>query len=214
MIAQQPEARTGGIDVRLSHLNKVFFPDDGITERDLAEGYRQMALWIITFAQDRPLVMHRFSEGITGPRIVQQNIPGYFPDWMSRTLRERLAGELDLTCYVKTTGGKALHVHVPVLPRQDFDTVRGFAHDVASVLAVPVASGPDHRAARGPVRAPAVPGCHLRGPYPDRRRAPHGAGPAWRDPSDGPVRGPRAPRTRPAARRACCTAVGDARGRR
>jgi bifunctional non-homologous end joining protein LigD len=49
-------------------------------------------------------------------------------------LRELLAGELGLACYVKTTGGKGLHVHVPVPAQQDFDTVRGFARDVASVL--------------------------------------------------------------------------------
>jgi bifunctional non-homologous end joining protein LigD len=203
MTAQQPEARVEGIDVRLSHLDKVFFPDDGITKGDLVEYYRQMAPRIITFTRDRPLVMHRFPEGITGPRIVQQNAPRYFPDWVTRTvvvkqrgtlwhvladkpatpvylanqgfiefhvflsrvgalyqpnqvvfdldppdqegftlacrvavdLRELLTGELGLTCYVKTTGGKGLHVHVPVPPPEDFDTVRGFARDLASMLA-------------------------------------------------------------------------------
>jgi bifunctional non-homologous end joining protein LigD len=203
MTAQQPEACVEGIDVRLSHLDKVFFPDDGITKGDLVEYYRQMAPRIITFTRDRPLVMHRFPEGITGPRIVQQNAPRYFPDWVTRTvvvkqrgtlwhvladkpatpvylanqgfiefhvflsrvgalyqpnqvmfdldppdqegftlacrvavdLRELLTGELGLTCYVKTTGGKGLHVHVPVPPPEDFDTVRGFARDLASMLA-------------------------------------------------------------------------------
>jgi bifunctional non-homologous end joining protein LigD len=50
-------------------------------------------------------------------------------------LRELLAGELGLTPYVKTTGGKGLHVHVPLRPEQDFATTRDFARDVASVLA-------------------------------------------------------------------------------
>jgi bifunctional non-homologous end joining protein LigD len=203
MTAQQPGARVGGIDVRLSHLDKVFFPEDGITKGDVVEYYRQMAPRIITFTRDRPLVMHRFPGGITGPRIVQQNIPRYFPDWVTRTevvkqggtlwhvladkpatpvylanqafiefhvflsrvgaldrpdqlvfdldppdqegftlacrvavdLRELLTGELGLASYVKTTGGKGLHVHVPVPPQEDFATVRGFARDVASMLA-------------------------------------------------------------------------------
>jgi bifunctional non-homologous end joining protein LigD len=202
-MAQQPDERVGGIDVHLSHTDKVFFPDDGITKGDLVEYYRQMAPWIIKFAQDRPLVMDRFPDGITGPRIVQKNVPHYFPDWVTRTevgkqggtlwhvladkpatlvylanqgciefhvflsrvdaldhpdqvvfdldppdqegfalacrvaldLRELLTGELGLISYVKTTGGKGLHVHVPVLPEQDFGTVRGFAREVASMLA-------------------------------------------------------------------------------
>jgi bifunctional non-homologous end joining protein LigD len=50
-------------------------------------------------------------------------------------LRELLAQDLELTSYVKTTGGKGLHVHVPLRPEQDFDTAREFARGVASVLA-------------------------------------------------------------------------------
>jgi bifunctional non-homologous end joining protein LigD len=50
-------------------------------------------------------------------------------------LRELLEGELGLTCYVKTTGGKGLHVHVPLNRREDFEVARGFAHEAADVLA-------------------------------------------------------------------------------
>src|SRR5262249_53300819 len=49
-------------------------------------------------------------------------------------LRELLEGELGLTAYVKTTGGKGLHVHVPLRPEEDFDSVRGFARDAAALL--------------------------------------------------------------------------------
>jgi bifunctional non-homologous end joining protein LigD len=50
-------------------------------------------------------------------------------------LRGLVEDELGLTSYVKTTGGKGLHVHVPLRPEEDFDAVRGFARDVAGVLA-------------------------------------------------------------------------------
>ena len=50
-------------------------------------------------------------------------------------LRDLLTGELNLTCYVKTTGGKGLHVYLPLNRRQDFDAARGFARDAANVLA-------------------------------------------------------------------------------
>ena len=55
-------------------------------------------------------------------------------------LRDLLEGELGLTCYVKTTGGKGLHVHLPLNRRQDFEEARGFARDAAEVL---VARHPD-----------------------------------------------------------------------
>jgi bifunctional non-homologous end joining protein LigD len=50
-------------------------------------------------------------------------------------LRELLEGELGLTAFVKTTGGKGLHVHVPLNAREDVDAVRGFAREAADLLA-------------------------------------------------------------------------------
>jgi bifunctional non-homologous end joining protein LigD len=49
-------------------------------------------------------------------------------------LRE-LLDELDLPGFVKTTGGKGIHVTVPLDRRMAFDDVRAFARDVADVLA-------------------------------------------------------------------------------
>ena len=49
-------------------------------------------------------------------------------------LRALLEDELGLTCYVKTTGGKGLHVHIPLNRREDFDVARGLAREAADVL--------------------------------------------------------------------------------
>jgi bifunctional non-homologous end joining protein LigD len=46
-----------------------------------------------------------------------------------------LLRELELPSFAKTTGGKGLHLTVPLDRRADFDTVRGFARDVADLLA-------------------------------------------------------------------------------
>jgi bifunctional non-homologous end joining protein LigD len=53
----------------------------------------------------------------------------------ARLLRELLEGELSLTAFVKTTGGKGLHVHVPLNAADDFDASRQFGRQVADVLA-------------------------------------------------------------------------------
>jgi bifunctional non-homologous end joining protein LigD len=52
----------------------------------------------------------------------------------ARLLRELLEGELGLTTFVKTTGGKGLHVHLPLVPEADFDAARQFARQAAEVL--------------------------------------------------------------------------------
>ena len=50
-------------------------------------------------------------------------------------LRELLEDELKLTAYVKTTGGKGVHVHVPLRATDTFDQVRGFARQASELLA-------------------------------------------------------------------------------
>src|SRR5262245_46521387 len=51
-------------------------------------------------------------------------------------LRQLLEDELGLATFVKTTGGKGLHVHVPLNATADFDTARGFTQEVAALLVV------------------------------------------------------------------------------
>jgi bifunctional non-homologous end joining protein LigD len=53
----------------------------------------------------------------------------------ARLLHELLTGELSLTSFVKTTGGKGLHVHVPLNAADDFDAARQFGRQVADLLA-------------------------------------------------------------------------------
>jgi bifunctional non-homologous end joining protein LigD len=49
--------------------------------------------------------------------------------------RDLLAGELGLTSFVRTSGGRGLHVHVGLNRRAGFEEVREFAHRVGEVLA-------------------------------------------------------------------------------
>ena len=49
--------------------------------------------------------------------------------------RDLLEGELGLTSFVRTTGGRGLHVHVGLNRRAGFDEVLEFTHRVAEVLA-------------------------------------------------------------------------------
>ena len=50
-------------------------------------------------------------------------------------LRSLLEDELGLISYVKTTGGKGLHVHVPLNRKQGFEETRTFAREASQVLA-------------------------------------------------------------------------------
>lgn len=72
-------------------------------------------------------------------RIVFDLDPGEGVAWAqvqeAATLVRTLLQELTLQSWLKTSGGKGLHVVVPLTPRDDWDTVRGFAQAVVQHLA-------------------------------------------------------------------------------
>ncbi|HSH87206.1 MAG TPA: DNA ligase D [Methylophilus sp.] len=49
-------------------------------------------------------------------------------------LLKGLLEEVDLTCFVKTTGGKGLHVEVPIKPEYPWQVVKAFSRDIARYL--------------------------------------------------------------------------------
>ncbi len=64
--------------------DKLMFSSDGLTKEDVAEYYRKIADRILPYLKDRPLVMHRYPDGISGKDFYQKQIPDYFPDSIPR----------------------------------------------------------------------------------------------------------------------------------
>jgi len=79
-------------DVKLSHPDKVLFPNDGITKADLADYYASVAEAMLPLVKDRPMNLWRWNTGIAGQRVVQQGIPKGAPDWVARVEVERRRG--------------------------------------------------------------------------------------------------------------------------
>jgi bifunctional non-homologous end joining protein LigD len=68
---------------RLTHLNKVYFPESGYTKRDLIAYYYRMADYVRPFLKDRPLVLRRYPDGIKGQAFFQKNMNESLglPEW-------------------------------------------------------------------------------------------------------------------------------------
>jgi bifunctional non-homologous end joining protein LigD len=76
--------KVGRKTIALPNAEKVLFPGDGITKRDLVRYYRGAAGQMLPLLRDRPVSMTRFPDGITAPGIVQRCVPAYFPGWITR----------------------------------------------------------------------------------------------------------------------------------
>jgi bifunctional non-homologous end joining protein LigD len=70
--------------VKVSRPDKVLFPDDGITKRDLAAYYERVARPMLRHIKGRPISMQRFPDGIAKRGFFHKDVPAHFPDWLRR----------------------------------------------------------------------------------------------------------------------------------
>jgi bifunctional non-homologous end joining protein LigD len=195
-------------EVKITHPEKVLFPEDGITKGEFVDYYRRVAPWMLPFLKDRPVVMERYPDGIGKQGFYQKAVADYYPDWIRTVVvkkeggtvkhavcndvdtlvylanqavitphtwlsrvdkidrpdqmvfdldpsaddfapvkqaalsMKRMLDEIGLPAFVKTTGSRGLHVVVPIQRKDEFTSVRAFAHELAELL---VAEDPAQR---------------------------------------------------------------------
>lgn len=74
--------------LRLTNLNKVLFPEDGLTKRDLLAYYASIADLILPFLRGRPLVLRRMPEGIHGELFYQKETGNTIAPWIETVVIE------------------------------------------------------------------------------------------------------------------------------
>jgi len=196
--------RLDGLEVTITHPDKLYWPDDGIIKKQLLNYYRSMAPTMLPYFHDRPVTLHLFPRGIEDFSFYRRDLPEDAPSWLRYVdyetesdphliqlpLIDNAAGlvwfanqgsiefhlwasratdlhqpdwaifDLDpgdqasfsdvlqaalylrdvLTAkgvkgYPKTSGGRGLHVYVPLAPGYDYDAVRAWVKGLGEELA-------------------------------------------------------------------------------
>ncbi len=76
--------RKGKRELRLSNLDKVFWPAEGITKGDLLAYYQAVAPVLVPHLKGRPFTMRRYPDGAEGKAFFQKDAPSHMPDWIPR----------------------------------------------------------------------------------------------------------------------------------
>ena len=76
------ELRRGRRVLRLSKLEKPFWPEEGITKGDLLAYYRDVAPVLVPHLRGRPFTMKRYPDGWQGKHFFQKDAPAHMPDWI------------------------------------------------------------------------------------------------------------------------------------
>src|SRR6266516_4489961 len=76
--------KKGSRELKLSNLDKVFFPVERISKGDLLEYYRAVAPVLLPHLKERPFTMVRWPDGIEGKKFFQKDAPSHMPEWIPR----------------------------------------------------------------------------------------------------------------------------------
>jgi bifunctional non-homologous end joining protein LigD len=71
----EAQIKVGGGVVRLTNLQKIFWPGLGLTKRDLLQYYLDVSPWLLPHIQDRAMVMKRYPNGIAGEFFFMKRAP-------------------------------------------------------------------------------------------------------------------------------------------
>lgn len=130
-------ARSGDVELRLSNLHKVFWPETGYTKGDLLTYYFNVSQTILPHVAQRPLTLRRMPDGIAGAYFYEKDAPSYTPDWMpvleaqgeERTIRFLTIEDVTSLLWVVNLGCIELHPHHTRGPRQEMPTYAVFDLD-------------------------------------------------------------------------------------
>lgn len=68
----------------LTHLDKVYWPEEGYTKGDLLAYYHEVAPVLVPHLRDRPQALHRHPDGIAGGSFFQKDVGGRpVPAWLT-----------------------------------------------------------------------------------------------------------------------------------
>jgi bifunctional non-homologous end joining protein LigD len=79
----ESEVRNGRRVLKLSNLDKLFWPEEGITKGDLLAYYRDVASTVVPHLKNRPFTMKRYPDGWQGKFFFQKDAPKHMPDWIA-----------------------------------------------------------------------------------------------------------------------------------
>lgn len=86
--------RSGRRTLKLTNLGKTFFPEAGVTKRDLLQYYADVSTALVPHLRDRAMVMKRYPNGIHGKHFFMKRTPAGAPEWIHRCNIEHGSGSV------------------------------------------------------------------------------------------------------------------------
>jgi bifunctional non-homologous end joining protein LigD len=113
--------------LRLTNLDKVYWPEVGFTKGQMIDYYSRIAPVLLPHLRERPLTLKRYPEGVDGEMFYEKNCPKHRPDWMhtakvwsdgnDRYMHYCVVDDLPSLVWVAQLGTIELHTSLSLGPR-------------------------------------------------------------------------------------------------
>lgn len=103
---------------KVVNLSKVYWPDEGYTKDDLVQYYEAIGPYILPYLENRPVMLHRYPEGITGQSFYQKDVSKlHLPDYIAtkrivheeKPVKYMVINNLDALIYAINLGAIEIH---------------------------------------------------------------------------------------------------------
>ncbi|MFT3741929.1 MAG: DNA ligase D [Gammaproteobacteria bacterium] len=121
--------KVGKTTLALTHLDKIYWPEERYTKRDLIEYYLRVAPYLFPHIKNRLQVLHRYPNGITDSGFYQKDIT-HPPEWLKtqiisseseqRDIRYLVAAEPASLIYMANLGCIEIHPWLSKTPKMDY----------------------------------------------------------------------------------------------
>jgi len=91
---KEADLRVGRYKVKLTNLQKLFWPKPGITKRDLLQYYADVSSVLLPHLKDRAMVMKRYPNGAAGEFFFMKRAPENRPEWIKVCAIPHNAGKI------------------------------------------------------------------------------------------------------------------------
>jgi bifunctional non-homologous end joining protein LigD len=116
--------KVGGHEIKVTHDDRIVFPDDGVTKLEMVEHYARVASVMVPHLRGRPVSMQRVRETIYTQVFYQKDAPAYFPEWIHRvtvpkaggTVTHAIADDAASLVYLANQGCITPHVWLSRVP--------------------------------------------------------------------------------------------------
>jgi bifunctional non-homologous end joining protein LigD len=145
-VSKAVEVEVAGRRLRLSNLDKVFYPATGFTKGQVVDFYTRIAPALLPHLRDRPLTLKRYPDGVEGPHFYEKQCPSHRPDWVEtaavvaerekKTINFCLANDLATLVWLANLADLELHTSLSTAPDVQRPTMMVFDLDPGEPAAI------------------------------------------------------------------------------